>query len=260
MRIDLGSGVGTKLGNTQLMDEVSLATLEPVDLTPDPDEARAADAEFDQLISVVRDPLVRLAVLIHRIRERGLFRPLGHDSFEAYIGSKQLQFSRSFIFQLAKVGKMFEAAGIDPVTLPDGSEITKLAQISRLEDPEEQRRIVESGVFQFGERERTLRDTPVRELSGLVDRRLGREPRQPKIKALSETYDADVPWEGPTRFVDDDRSVAQSGMREMRIPSATTDWRRLVDDLGVAIRPLAGSDRDEAINALSRLYQELVAF
>ncbi|MBI6546104.1 MAG: hypothetical protein HY692_04875 [Cyanobacteria bacterium NC_groundwater_1444_Ag_S-0.65um_54_12] len=88
-------------------------------------EAIAADAEFDQLLVVVREPLTKLAVLVHRIRDRALYRLLNFDTFEAYISSKQIQLSRSFIFQLAKVGKMLDTVGIDPIALPEESlEIT----------------------------------------------------------------------------------------------------------------------------------------
>lgn len=236
----------------------------PAEPPPDPEEAQAADAELDRLIGIVREPLARLAVLIHRIREKKLFQPLGYETFEAYIGSKQLQFSRSFVFQLAKVGKMLDSVGIDPITLPEQSvEITKMAQIARLPDPGEQREILESGVFASGDESRSISDIPVRELSTLVDQRLGKEPRQPKgVRSLSEAYDdTQMPWEGPNRFDDDSAAVAHEFSREMRIPEAdSSGWRRLVDDLGAAIRPLSGPERDDAINALSKLYQELVAF
>ncbi len=239
------------------------SAVEPSEPPPDPVEAQAADAELDRLIGIVREPLARLAVLIHRIREKKLYEPLGHESFEAYIGSKQLQFSRSFVFQLAKVGKMLDSVGIDPITLPEENlEITKMAQIARLPDPGEQRHILESGVFDSGDA-RQISDIPVRELSTLVDQRLGKEPRQPKIvRSLSETYDnSQMPWEGPTQFADENAVVAHEFTREMRIPEAdSSNWRRMVDDLGAAIRPLSGPERDDAINALSKLYQELVAY
>lgn len=237
----------------------------PAEPPPDPEEAQAADAELDRLIGIVREPLARLAVLIHRIREKKLFQPLGYDTFEAYIGSKQLQFSRSFVFQLAKVGKMLDSVGLDPIALPEQNlEITKMAQIARLPDPGEQRQILQTGIFEAGDQARPISDIPVRELSTLVDQRLGKEPRQPRaVRSLSETYDDhEMPWEGPSRFEDDDSgSVAHQFSREMRIPEAdSSGWRHLVEELGRAIRPLSGPERDDAINALSKLYQELVAF
>lgn len=237
----------------------------PAEPPPDPEEAAAADAELDRLIGIVREPLARLAVLIHRIREKKLYMALGHETFEAYIGGKQLQFSRSFVFQLAKVGKMLDSVGIDPITLPEENlEITKMAQIARLPDAGEQRHILESGVFDSGDEPRHLSDIPVRELSTLVDQRLGKEPRQPKpVRSLSETYDdSQMPWEGRNQFDQDSTPVvAHEFTRELRIPeSDSSDWRRLVDDLGSAIRPLSGPERDDAINALSKLYQELVSY
>jgi hypothetical protein len=259
-------------------DELDVATLDPEQPEgglpaveappPDPEEARAADAEIDRLIGIVRDPLARLAVLIHRIREKQLYIPLGHPTFEAYIGSKQLQFSRSFVFQLAKVGKMLDTVGVDPISLPEHNhEITKLAHIARLPDADEQRRILETGEFGFGdEGARPLTDIPVRELGSLVDRRLGKEPRgRGTVRTLSETYDdSGMPWEGPNQFDDEASSVvAHQFTREMRIEGSgedSTHWRHLVDRLSAAIRPLEGPERDDAINALSRLYQDLVSF
>ncbi|MBM3266038.1 MAG: hypothetical protein FJZ01_00180 [Candidatus Sericytochromatia bacterium] len=251
------------------MENQDVATLDPVSTPeappPDPVEAQAADAELDRLIGIVREPLARLAVLIHRIRERRLYQALGHESFEAYIGGKQLQFSRSFVFQLAKVGKMLDAVGVDPIALPEQNlEITKLAQIARLPDPLEQRQIIESGAFAAGEEEaRQLADIPVRELSTLVDQRLGKEPRAGRgIRTLSQTYDEEMPWEGPNQFDDATAgAIPHQFARELRIPGpADGEWRRLIDELGQAIRPLAGPERDDAINALSRLYQELVGY
>ena len=239
-----------------------------VETAPDPDEAQAADTELDRLLAVVKEPLCQLAVLVHRIRDRQLHKALGHDTFEAYIASKQLQFSRSFVFQLAKVGKMLEASGVDLVSLPERDlEITKLAQIARLDDPDEQRRVIETGAFTVDDRERPLREIPVRELTGHVDRRLGREPRAPRT--LSETYDDAIPWDRGDR--DDDRvesfvgqphaiAMPSATYQEMRIGAPAGSWQVLLDDLASAIRPLSGPDRDDAINALSRLYQELVGF
>ena len=225
-------------------------------------EAQVADAELDRLLAIVKEPLSRLAILVHRIRDRLLFKALGFDSFEAYIASKQLQFSRSFVFQLAKVGKMLEASGIDPASFPQRDfEITKLAQIARLPDPAEQRRVVETGYFDLGEEERPLREIPVRELTTHVDRRLGREPKGPRT--LSETYDdSSIPWDGPRSFDDEpQKAIPQSAsFQEMRIAGPATEWRGLLDSLASVIRPLEGPDRDDAINALSRLYQELVGF
>ncbi len=252
------------------MEDQDVATLNPVSTPaeppPDPAEAQAADAELDRLIGIVREPLARLAVLIHRIRERRLYQALTFESFEAYIGSKQLQFSRSFVFQLAKVGKMLDTVGVDPVILPEHNlEITKLAQIARLPDPGEQRQIIESGSFAGSDQEpRQLSDIPVRELSTLVDQRLGKEPRSGRgIRTLSQTYDEEMPWEGPDRFADDQSAaIAHQFSREMRIPGSADNagWRQLIDGLGQAIRPLSGPERDDAINALSKLYQELVGY
>ncbi len=245
-------------------DAVS-ADLQPPDALPSASEvaeAEVADAELDRLLGIVKEPLSRLAILVHRIRERLLFKALGFDSFEAYIASKQLQFSRSFVFQLAKVGKMLEASGIDPASFPQRDfEITKLAQIARLPDPAEQRRVVETGYFDLGDEERPLREIPVRELTTHVDRRLGREPK--RSRTLSETYDdSSIPWDGPRAFDDENAAaVSQSAsFQEMRIAGPAAPWRSLLDSLGSAIRPLEGPDRDDAINALSRLYQELVGF
>ncbi len=248
-----------------LPQDVSPADLEPPDVLPseaDVAEAQVADSELDRLLGIVKEPLSRLAILVHRIRDRLLFKALGFDSFEAYIASKQLQFSRSFVFQLAKVGKMLEASGIDPESFPQRDfEITKLAQIARLPDAAEQRRVVETGYFDLGDEARPLREIPVRELTTHVDRRLGREPKGPRT--LSETYDdSSIPWEGPRSFDDDHQAaVSQSAsFQEMRIPGPASEWRNLLDSLASAIRPLDGPDRDDAINALSRLYQELVGF
>lgn len=253
------------------MDETSLSLQEPLTtaeapaFAPDPAEAQAADSELDRLLSVVKEPLCRLAVLVHRIRDRQLYKALGQDSFETYIASKQLQFSRSFVFQLAKVGKMLEASGIDPLALPQSDlEITKLAQIARLPDPDEQRRVVETGYFTVDDQDRPLREIPVRELTGHVDRRLGREPRAPR--SLSETYDETaIPWERDERvesFVGQPHAISMpsASYQEMRIASPQGSWQILLDDLASAIRPLSGPARDDAINALSRLYQELVGF
>ncbi|MBU6428942.1 MAG: hypothetical protein KGR26_08030 [Cyanobacteria bacterium REEB65] len=230
----------------------------------DPGEAQAADQELDRLVGIVKEPLCRLALVIHQIRDRQLFRALSFESFEAYISSKQLQFSRSFIYQLAKVGKMLAASGFDPAALPDRDlEITKLAQIARLPDPAEQRRVVETGFFHVDDEDRHLREIPVRQLAEHVDRRLGREPRSGAVRTLSETYDDAVPWRPEAAGDEETRSFAlpATAFQEMRISEAAhSDWQRLLDDLAEAIRPLRGPERDNAINALSRLYQELVGF
>jgi hypothetical protein len=228
----------------------------------DPGEAREADQEFEALLGVVREPLARLAVLIHRIKDRALYKGLAFDSFEAYIASKRLQFSRSFIYQLAKVGRMLDSVGVDPAAIPESQlEITKLAQIARLADPLEQRQVVETGFFPVGDESRHLADIPVRELSGLVDLRLGKEPRG-GLKPLSESYEeGDIPWEGPNRFGDDDRSaVAQPVHGATRVVEGGTSWQHLVDELASVVRGLEPHDRDAAINAISRLYNDLVSY
>ncbi|MEB3298472.1 MAG: hypothetical protein VKO21_03195 [Candidatus Sericytochromatia bacterium] len=244
------------------MDETSATAL------ASRDEAERLDREVDELVAIVRQPLTRLAVLIHRIREDKVYQQLGHDSFEAWIQAKRLQFSRSFVFQLAKIGRMFERVGMAPDLLPSGeTEITKLAQVARLDDPELQRDILEKGYFPSGDGDRPLSEIPVRELSRLVDEKLGREPA---IRPLSETYDGGgLPWEGPDRFIQDTvlaedaevlehEALAHGPWGSTRAERSTAPWDPLIEQLTRLIEDLDGPDRDDAVNAVSRLYRRLV--
>lgn len=232
------------------------------------DEAERLDREVDALVAVVQQPLTRLASLIHRIREDKVYQALGHETFEAWVGSKRLQFSRSFIFQLAKVGRMFDRVGMTPDLLPPGdTEISKLVQVARLDDPEMQRDILEKGLFPTGDGERPLTEIPVRELSRMVDERLGREPR---VRSLSETYDGSgMPWEGPDRFADEQTATMDQDVIEhdamphspwgsTRAERDEAPWDRVIADLSRMIEELDGPDRDDAVNAVARLYRRLV--
>ena len=214
-------------------------------------EAERLDREVDALVAVVQQPLVRLAQVIHRIREDKLFEALGHESFEAWI---------------SKGGRMFEKVGLTPDLLPEGeSEITKLAQIARLEDAEIQRTVLENGSFPTADGSRPLSEIPVRELTRLVDERLGREPR---IRSLSETYESGgTPWEGPDSFREAPEpvrdamtwdAVAHEPWGSTRAERTDAPWSRIVEDLTRMIEDLSGPDRDDAINAVARLYHRLV--
>lgn len=232
------------------------------------DEAERLDREVDELVAVVQQPLTRLASLIHRIREDKVFEALGHDSFEAWVGSKRLQFSRSFIFQLAKVGRMFDRVGMSPDLLPPGeTEISKLVQVARLDDPEMQREILERGYFPTSDGERPLTEIPVRELSKMVDARLGREPR---VRSLSETYDGSgAPWEGPDHFAEGvavaepadlvaHDAMPHSPWGSTRVTREEAPWDHVIAELSRMIEGLDGPDRDDAVNAVAKLYRRLV--
>ncbi|HEY9856352.1 MAG TPA: hypothetical protein V6D05_11475, partial [Stenomitos sp.] len=120
-----------------------LPPIDPANDTP----AKDADEQLNDLLTIFQDHVTKIAQLVHRIRSQALYRNLGYDTFEAYIKSKELRMSRSFIYQLAKVGEVIEKAGVDVDQLPAAQDlqISKLAQISRLPDPDVHRKVLETG-------------------------------------------------------------------------------------------------------------------
>ncbi|MBI6546103.1 MAG: hypothetical protein HY692_04870 [Cyanobacteria bacterium NC_groundwater_1444_Ag_S-0.65um_54_12] len=140
-------------------------------------------------------------------------------------------------------------------------------QIARLPDTSEQRQVVETGMFQVGESNRPLREIPVRELTEHINDRLGLASRQrSNVRTLSETYDEAIPWHDDNddlvAATRQESAMVQQVVRQLpcSVANDSSDWRQLVAILGAAIRPLSGNERDEALNALSGLYQELVGF
>jgi hypothetical protein len=180
------------------MTEDELPEIETIDLVPDlpppvtgetsvplPDpalsqDAHEADQALDGMLNEFQGHMTRIAQLIHRIRAQELYRALGYETFEAYIRSKELRLSRSFIYQLAKVGEVLENSGVglEAPALAQPLQISKLAQIARLPDPETHRRVLETGNLVLRqddgrEEEIPLNDIPVKRLQAHINDTLG---------------------------------------------------------------------------------------
>ena len=180
------------------MHDDDLPEIETIDLVPDlppsvpgtpatvltdpamGQDAREADQALDGMLGEFQGHMTRIAQLIHRIRAQELYRALGYETFEAYIRSKELRLSRSFIYQLAKVGEVLENSGVgaEGPALAQPLQISKLAQIARLPDPETHRRVLETGNLTLRqddgtEEEIPLNEIPVKRLQAHINDTLG---------------------------------------------------------------------------------------
>lgn len=226
---------------------------------PELDEpASQADRQLDDLLHTLHDNLTRVAQVVHRIRTQGLFRNLGHETFEAYIRSKELRMSRSFIYQLAKVGEVLENAGLDLEAEPHVRElqISKLAQISRLPDPETHRKVIQTGFITMknedGEPEDLrLNDVPVKRLNAHINEALGLPPK------LAPAFDPDPEpvfrGAGQVPGMQNAAAYAPAQLDEIRYDG----WRATYETLAAELRLLTMSERQVALGQIRRMLDEV---
>lgn len=241
------------------------ASSEPV-LDPALDQAaREADSQLNHLLHVFQEHVTQIAQLVHRIRAQGLYRNLGHETFEAYIRSKELRMSRSFIYQLAKVGEVIDNAGVDLEALPAARElqISKLAQIARLPEPDTHRKVLETGKITLRtpegrEEEVSLNEVPVKKLNAHINERLGLPTR------LQPAYDPQPEpayhGAGPTGLQNAAAyATVVSAERTLEASVAHSGWPGALDRLVDELRRLEGGARREAVAEIVRVCQATVS-
>lgn len=252
------------LGDALIVDPLTPAAVEA---------ARSADTELNQLLTRFMDCATLVAKAIHRIRSQELYRALGYETFEAYLRSKELRFSRSFVYQLAKVGEVMERSGVDPEESPILQElqISKLAQIARLPSPEEQRRVLTTGRFEVtgadGSREeQPLNDIPLRVISAELDDRLGieRPARRHAVDepamlmadgAVAEAAIAREAIFGGSRS----EPVVDAGWSEFAPIPAQSGWRETLSQLAFQLQALPRAERQEAVTEVTAVLTGLVS-
>ncbi|GEM_PF-2891764 len=222
--------------------------------------ANEADLKLNGLLHTFQEYVTQIAQLVHRIRSQELFRALGYDTFEAYIRSKELNMSRSFIYQLAKVGEVIEKAGVDPM-LPAARElqISKLAQIARLPDANEQKRVLETGKIMLLRddglsEEQPLNDVKVKDLNRHINERLGRPPK------ITPAYDPDPEpaFKGSGSVPGIQNAGAYEATYSVHGP-AREEWREALDTLLMELRKLPVNKRQNAINEIDETLRGLTA-
>lgn len=220
--------------------------------------ATEADRQLNGLLHTFQEYVTQIAQLVHRIRSQELYRALGYETFEAYIRSKELNMSRSFIYQLAKVGEVIEKAGVDPA-LPAARElqISKLAQIARLPDAEEQKRVLETGKIMLLREdgvpeEKPLNEVKVKDLNRLINERLGRAPK------IEPAYDPDPePSFKPTGVTPGIQNAAAYEATYTVHEATREEWREALDTLLMELRKLPGDKRQLAITEITETLRGL---
>lgn len=238
-----------------------LAPLDPANDLP----AKEADHQLDGLLTTFQEHVTKIAQVVHRIRSQALYRNLGYDTFEAYIKSKELRMSRSFIYQLAKVGEVIEKAGVELEHLPatQDLQISKLAQISRLPDPEIHRKVLETGRITLRndnglEEEYDLNAVPVKKLNAHVNEALGLPPK------IGHAYDP-IPepgFKGSGQLPGTQNAAAYQTIvaaeRAPEITHAHEGWQSMLEALAAELRVMGISDRRAAVDEIVRVVQATV--
>ncbi len=246
-------------------DGWEVVTIAPQPETPSfgPEQIQAAndaDHQLNGLLHTFQEYVTQIAQLVHKIRSQELFRALGYETFEAYIRSKELNMSRSFIYQLAKVGEVIEKAGVDPL-LPAARElqISKLAQISRLPDAEEQKRVLETGKILLVRddgvpEEKPLNDVKVKDLNRHINERLGRAPK------IEPAYDPDPEpaYKAPGSVPGVQNASAYEATYSVH-GTSREEWREALDTLLMELRKLPGEKRQSAIGEINETLRGLTA-
>lgn len=220
--------------------------------------AQEADAQLNGLLHTFQEYVTQIAQLVHRIRSQELYRALGYETFEAYIRSKELNMSRSFIYQLAKVGEVISKTGIDPEAPATRElQISKLAQIARLPDAEEQKRVLETGKIMLLRNdgvpeELPLNDVKVKDLNRHINERLGRPPR------IEPAYDPDPePAFHATGSVPGTQNASAYETTYTVHGPAREEWREALDTLLMELRKLPAHKRQSAIDEISETMRGL---
>lgn len=246
-------------------DGWEVVTIAPQPETPSfgPEQVQAAndaDQQLNGLLHTFQEYVTQIAQLVHKIRSQELFRALGYETFEAYIRSKELNMSRSFIYQLAKVGEVIEKAGVDPM-LPAARElqISKLAQIARLPDADEQKRVLETGKILLMRddglsEEKPLNDVKVKDLNRHINERLGRPPK------IEPAYDPDPEpaYKAPGAVPGVQNASAYEATYTVH-GTSREEWREALDTLLMELRKLPGEKRQNAIGEISETLRGLTA-
>lgn len=238
--------------------------LPPIDPANDM-PAKEADEQLNDLLTIFQEHVTKIAQVVHRIRSQALYRNLGYDTFEAYIKSKELRMSRSFIYQLAKVGEVIEKAGVDVDQLPAAQDlqISKLAQISRLPDPEIHRKVLETGRITLKndsglDEEFELNTVPTKKLNAAVNEALGIPPK------ILPAYDPmpEPAFKGSGQLPGTQNAAAyQSVVAAERAPEMTLthqDWRSMLEGMVAELRVMGIADRREAVDEIVRVVQATV--
>lgn len=237
-----------------------LASLDPANDMP----AKEADARLNDLLTVFQEHVTKIAQVVHRIRSQALYRNLGYDTFEAYIKSKELRMSRSFIYQLAKVGEVIEKAGVDVEHLPatQDLQISKLAQISRLPDPEIHRKVLETGRITLRndsglEEDYDLNTVPVKKLNAHVNEALGIPPK------IGHAYDPipDPAFKGAGQTGTQNAAAYQTIVAAERAPEITHShegWQGMLEGMVAELRVMSQGDRQDAVAEIVRVIQATV--
>ena len=222
--------------------------------------AQEADKQLNVLLQTFQEHVTKIAQLIHKIRSQELFRNLGYETFEAYIKSKELRMSRSFIYQLAKVGEVIENAGVDLDSQPAAKDlqISKLAQIARLPDPDTHRKVLETGLITLrtddGSTEDVkLNDVPVKKLNAHINEALGIPPK------IAPAYDPipEPAFKGTASTGIQNATAYQTYVVTER-STESSDWREALDQLVVRLRGLSSPDQRLAIDEVLRICQALM--
>lgn len=238
-----------------------LAPIDPANDTP----AKEADEQLNDLLTIFQEHVTKIAQVVHRIRSQALYRNLGYDTFEAYIKSKELRMSRSFIYQLAKVGEVIEKAGGDVEHLPAAQDlqISKLAQISRLPDPEIHRKVLETGRITLRndsglDEEFDLNTVPVKKLNAHVNEALGIPPK------IGPAYDPipEPAFKGSGQLPGTQNAAAYTNVvaaeRAPEITLTHQDWRGMLEGMVAELRVMGVADRREAVDEIVRVIQATV--
>lgn len=224
---------------------------------PDPANnapAQDADTELNVLLATFQEHVTKIAQLVHKIRSQELFRNLGYETFEAYIKSKELRMSRSFIYQLAKVGEVIENAGVDLDVQPAARDlqISKLAQIARLPDPETHRKVLETGLITLRGADGTtedvkLNDVPVKKLNAHINEALGIPPK------IAPAYDPmpEPAFKGAGSTGTQNASAYQTYVVAER-GAEGTDWRGSLEQLVAQLRQLPAHEQSLAVDEVLR--------
>jgi hypothetical protein len=236
----------------------------PVDPAND-QPAQEADEQLNTLLHVFQEHVTKIAQLVHRIRAKELYRNLGHETFEAYIKSKELRMSRSFIYQLAKVGEVIENAGVDLDAQPAARDlqISKLAQISRLPDPETHRKVLETGRITLKnadgiDEDIPLNDVPVKKLNAHINEALGIPPK------IAPAYDPmpEPAFKGSGQTGMQNAAAYQTVVAAERAPEAVMHaggWTGMLDALAAELRVMGAGDRRAAVAEIVRVCQATIS-
>lgn len=217
--------------------------------------AQDADTELNVLLATFQEHVTKIAQLVHKIRSQELFRNLGYETFEAYIKSKELRMSRSFIYQLAKVGEVIENAGVDLDVQPAARDlqISKLAQIARLPDPETHRKVLETGLITLRGEDGTpedvkLNDVPVKKLNAHINEALGIPPK------IAPAYDPmpEPAFKGSGATGVQNATAYQTYVVAER-GTEGTDWHGSLDQLVAQLRQLPAHEQSLAVDEVFRM-------